>query len=128
MTRTRIVLVFAVTMIIFALGNNLLFAQEIVVNIKFPFKAGGVSFPAGKYRIETNATDREHVIVLRNMDTSKAEAVTYLTRLSDREKPYIVFDKIGDQYVLSEVYIAGIDGYQMSGVKEKHTHVKVTQG
>ncbi len=60
------------------------------------------------------------------MDTGASVKVAFLTRLSSREgNPQVVFDKDGDTYFLSEIYLAGKDGYHLQGAPGRHTHVKV---
>jgi hypothetical protein len=51
-----------------------------------------------------------------------------MTRLSALEsaKAQVVFHKVGEKRVLSEVYLPGADGFQLSGTKGEHTHEKVS--
>jgi hypothetical protein len=52
-----------------------------------------------------------------------------LTRIAEPDPPAseakVVFDKVGDVYYLSEVWMPGSDGFLLMATKEKHTHVKV---
>ena len=51
------------------------------------------------------------------------------SRLSDRgNEALVVFDKEGELYYLSEIFMPGIDGFQVKGATGKHTHVKVKAG
>jgi beta-xylosidase len=38
---------------------------------------------------------------------------------------HIVFDKVGNSYLLSEIWAPGIDGYMLNVTKEKHEHMIV---
>ncbi len=51
--------------------------------------------------------------------------INVLTRLGrhDRDaEPEIVFDKVGGKFLLSEVWLAGEDGYILLTTKEQHDH------
>ncbi len=102
--------------------GTLAFGQDLVTDIKFPFRAGSDSLPAGKYKIQAGDVN----LTIRNMDTGATIKVPFLTRLSSREgKPELVFDKEGETFFLSEIYMAATDGYHLQGAPGKHTHVKV---
>ncbi len=124
MIKPRLAVV-VIALLALGIGSSLAYAQSVVANIQFPFKAGGNNLPAGKYRIETNSQMEE--LVVRNVDTGRGVVVPYTTRLSPRndEQALVVFDKAGDSYYLSEVYIPGIDGFEIPGATGKHTLVKV---
>ena len=115
----------AFMLLAFAIWGSLAYADVVVTDIQFPFKAGGKEFSAGKYRIETILQSEE--LTIRNEATGKAVVLSYTTRLSPRESEEgsVVFDKAGDQYYLSEIYMPGIDGFGLKGATGKHTHVKV---
>ncbi len=118
-----------VVIALLALGiGSLSYAEVVVADIQFPFKAAGIEMPAGKYRVETIMQDQN--LVIRNLSTGKAEILPLITRISPKNpaEASFVFDKAGDQYYLSEIYIPGIDGFLLQGATEKHTHVKVRGG
>jgi hypothetical protein len=96
----------------------------ITVNVTFPFIVGETTLPAGQYTVERDGLD---VIHIHTMDrTSKPMAIvmvqTRLARFSQAERGAIVFDHIGDKYVLSEVWLPGEDGYLVSRTSATHTH------
>ncbi len=117
-----------IALLALALGGSVAYADELIVKIQFPFTAAGVSFPAGKYSLETSTTEELHGITIRNLDTGTAKFIPFLTRVSERDVPEVVFDKKDDQYFLSEIYLMGVDGFQVAGATGKHTHVKVPAG
>ena len=50
-----------------------------------------------------------------------------LTRLAagihtTKQDAHVVFDKVGDKYTLSEIWIPGIDGFVLNMIKETHEH------
>ncbi len=104
---------------------SLVYADTVVADVQFPFMAGGKEYPAGKYQIETGASMEE--LILRSEVTGKGGLLPFTTRLSQREPDVteLVFDKAGDKYFLSEIYMPGIDGFGLKGASGKHTHVKV---
>jgi len=119
--------VLAFALLAFTMVGSVAYAQAVVANIDFPFKAGKTTFPAGKYSINQSP---EEELTIRSMDTGKGVIVPFTTRLSPREDnaALVVFDKDGDQYYLSEIYMPGIDGFALTGAPGKHTHVKVKGG
>ncbi len=110
-----------------AIWGSLVYADSMVANVPFPFKAAGKEFPAGKYRIDAGLPSED--LTIRNEDTGKAAILPSAGRLSERgDEALLVFDKQGEQNYLSEIYIPGIDGFELKGASGKHTHVKVKGG
>ena len=96
------------------------YASDIVVHAGFPFVAGGVTLPAGEYRVETYFPS-QILIRIRNTDTGEGAIIAILARLNWREDggAQAVFSKEGEQYYLSAVYMPGIDGFQLKAVSKK---------
>ncbi len=119
-------LIWAVVFTLAAWGS-LAYADSMVANVPFPFKAAGKDFPAGKYLIDAGLPSEE--LTIRNEATGKAAILPYDGRLSERgDEALLVFDKQGDQHYLSEIYIPGLDGFELKAASGKHTHVKVKAG
>ena len=77
----------------------------VLAEIPFAFQDGHRSFPAGKYRIEMV---NEHTLLLRNSSNTQiglAMTVGELTAQAPRSAK-VVFHKYGDQYFLSDVWLA----------------------
>ncbi len=125
--RKSSVVVLAVALLTVVIGSSLAYADDLVANIQFPFKAGGKDFPAGRYIIKT---DSELDLTVRNLDTGAGAILLVSTRISarDDQKSLVILDKKGDEYYLSEVYMPGIDGFALQGAQGKHSHVKVNGG
>ncbi len=98
----------------------------IAADIPLAFEVAGNSLPAGHYAFAKDDVVSGSLI-LRNVDTGKAFAVAYNSRLAMRpdSQAAIVFDKQGDKEYLSEIHLAGDDGYYFTGAMGKHTHVTV---
>ena len=77
---------------------------------------------AGKYDIEQRA---RNLLIFRSTKGPAAEAPV-VTRLAQPAvplvEPKIIFDKVGDKYIVSEVWLPGRDGFLLAGTKEPHTH------
>lgn len=83
----------------------------IQANVPFTFVVGDTTLPAGKYDIKVLDGDSLNVLELRSVhgyasvvfDTENAEA------RGDQvmNKGELVFDKIGDTYFLSQIWMAG---------------------
>ncbi len=99
-------------------------------DIPFSFIAEGKTLPAGPYQFteSQNAT----VIMVANNKTGESVIVPVITRLGTQSEneTNIVFDVAGSDHYLSEVRIAGVDGYLLKATPGKHTHamVKGTRG
>jgi len=91
-------------------------------NVAFAFTADGKPMPAGAYRFET---DGGNSVTIRS--GAAAAVLMVVTRLgrhdTDRDLE-LVFDKIKDQLMLSEIWpSAGGDGYLVLANTAEHTHV-----
>ncbi len=123
----RSTLVICAVMFALVTWGTLAYADAITANVQFPFKAAGQEFAAGKYRIEVDLQSEQ--IKLQNEATGKGALMTYRALISGRgDEALVVFDKQGDQYYLSEIYVPGTDGFELKGATGKHTHVKVKAG
>jgi hypothetical protein len=95
------------------------------VNVPFEFMVGKTVLPAGQYSIIRTPED----LAIRIVGEGKAAAaeVTVVTRLAGGihitpKDAHIVFDKIGDTCILSELWIPGTDGFLLYVTKGKHEH------
>ena len=101
----------------------------IQASIPFAFTVGNATLPAGKYeikRLDDNATE-----ALEIRSTSGHRAVifeTENTRARDGQvasRTELVFDKFGDEYFLSQVWVAGLaSGSELlkSGMEKRLAH------
>jgi hypothetical protein len=125
----RVQMIKPATVLILMIGLAVacVYAGEVTVTIKQPFKAGGKDFPAGHYRILADE-DSDHVN-LRNLDKKTDDAIRFTTRLSPREgqSGEVVFDKVENDLYLTEIYIIGMDGFFFQGAPGKHKHLVVRE-
>jgi len=97
----------------------------VSAKIPFPFTASGRSLPAGQYDFVRDTND-EAIRVTGAVKGSGAVAMV-ISRLAEGmhttpQDAHIVFDKVGEKYFLSEVWIPGADGFLLHVTKEKHEH------
>lgn len=105
--------------------------STITFETKFAFKAGGKDFQAGKY--EVLLADENSPLEIRTLNAAKGTKgafVPYQTRIAQSApgRSEVVFDKAGEEYVLSEIHPPGVDGYYVEGIKGKHSHSAVKGG
>jgi hypothetical protein len=91
----------------------------LVVNVPFKFMAGDKAYDAGTYKVWANEE-------MMTVALTPGQVILAKTRLAEPDPPTpdgrLVFDKLGDTYILSEVWVPGQDGYLMHATKEPHTH------
>jgi hypothetical protein len=93
--------------------------------IPFSFTVGGKVLPAGDYDFVRDALDTAIRVV--SVKGGPSSDVTVKTRLgaeihTTANDSHIVFDKVGEVYTFSELWVPGTDGYLVNIIKEKHTH------
>jgi hypothetical protein len=95
-------------------------------NIPFAFQVGQKTLPAGEYAIKINRD--EGAVIVRNLAPKGPEALeailTYLASPAHftAKDADIVFDKVGNDYVLSELWRPGADGVLLHATKGPHEH------
>jgi hypothetical protein len=105
-------------------------AKEIYTKVSFPFVVGEKIFMPGDYRI-LRVDDVKPSIKVISWDGTSSVQVPVITRLAQQEhsehdtKESLVFDRVGDQSFLSEVWMLGEDGYLVRGTVEEHHHTVV---
>jgi hypothetical protein len=131
MKRKAVWPVVALACLLFA-GGTSVFAQG-VFKIPFKFEAGGKKFPAGDYWIGLKA-EGQLAIRLESKDTEVV--IPYLQKLTPPEtpptEPRLDFLVVGNfepsyteyitEYVLSEAWLSGQDGFQVRAMKGTYKH------
>jgi hypothetical protein len=92
-------------------------------NIPFTFTASGKAHHADRY--DFRLSDDEQIVELSGPAKSGG-FVPVMTRLAAPATPLtdgrLVFDKVGDTYILSEMWLPEQDGFLIHVAKERHTH------
>jgi hypothetical protein len=100
--------------VMFALGLLLLVsaahAQTTAVSgrVPFDFVVGNQVYPAGEYTLRS-VEGMNNVLTIRNEDESSTKLTLTHSRekLQPAEKTMFVFHRVGDQYFLAELWVAG---------------------
>ncbi len=116
------IMVSSAILLMVAFGSLAQQMPKILVEVPFQFRADTNLVPAGTYELQPNGMQTH--IQLRDVKTDKRYIARVLTTLSSREsgRSAVVFDVEGQNRYLSEVYIAGIDGFAIEASKTKHNH------
>jgi|WetSurMetagenome_2_1015567.scaffolds.fasta_scaffold07542_7 hypothetical protein len=98
----------------------------IHANIPHEFTVNGKVLPAGKYDFAYDSSQMR-LTIKDSVEGSSGVALTVLTRLAGAihttpQDSHVVFDKIGNKYLLSELWIPGLDGFELLSTKERHEH------
>ncbi len=103
--------------------------EAIFVNVQFPFEAGGRSLPPGTYRFGHRVGPFASVM-LSSRDGKVRVPLLALTRPQRSHSPDapvagLVFDKIGDRYVLAEIWLHGLSGFRLRSAEPPPVRVTV---
>jgi hypothetical protein len=91
-------------------------------NAEFEFSAGGKTFPVGQYMIMHEENSPWVVLTAKSGAVSKLKIITVLARDSVSTPSRLVFDKVGNDRFLSEVWFRDQDGLLLVGTKKAHQH------
>ena len=90
--------------------------------IDFPFVAGAKQLAAGAYEF---AVDNGKVVLRSNDSKGAMVAMIVITRLGRHDNDTdteLVFDKVNDKFVLSEIWLGNEDGYLVASTPGNHEH------
>lgn len=84
---------------------------RVIANIPFAFIVGKKTLPAGDYTIDRPDSNDPNVLLIRNANNHVA-LFTNAESVQSRQMPNrseLVFNRIGDKYFLSKVWVSGDD-------------------
>lgn len=93
-----------------------------ILNAEFEFSAGGKTFPIGQYKIMHEENSPWVVITGKSGAVTKLKIITVLARDSASTPSRLVFDKVGNDRFLSEVWFRDQEGLLLVGTKKAHEH------
>ena len=103
--------------------GTMTYAQNIArVNVDFAFVAAGKEMPAGAYEF---AADPGRIVVRAQDGKGTPIMMPVITRLGRHDADTdaeLIFDKVGGKFLLSEVWLAGADGYLLLNTPVDHEH------
>ena len=106
------------------LGSPLIMAQvQETAEIPFDFHAGQSTLSAGTYSVIKAASS---VLQLRNDDTRDSILLMGVGREAAKEDARLVFNRYGDIYFLSAVWIPDSQGYSFPKTKMEKEMAKAT--
>jgi hypothetical protein len=97
--------------------------KQLRVPIPFAFEAGGKKLPSGTYRFVR--AERSGEITLSDaagVAQVKLLTITLLARGGPQDDHLLAFDKVGEERVLSEVWLPEVDGALVFATKGEHGH------
>jgi hypothetical protein len=121
----RGVFVMAVVLaLVVGFGGSAAVAQEVtVVNVPMKFTVGTKTMEPGKYELRLN--DERTMVMLTPAGRGAAVVIPTITRLAAQQPiadGKMVFDKVGDSYDLSEIWLPTEDGFLVKDTKQPHQH------
>lgn len=109
-------------------STNAFAAETVKAHVPFAFQVGKKTMPAGDYELQVDRSQERVTIMSETKGPSAIEAIlTYLapTPHSDADHAHLVFDKVGNNAYLSEVWEPGLDGVLLHTTQGKHEHSTV---
>ncbi len=121
--KRALLLVVAAFLLAGTFGGGVAVAQDTaIVSIPFQFTVTHTLMPAGKYEISVTETSVISVMPQKGA----AVMAPILTRLAQHGTPVtdaeVVFDRLGDEYTLAELWLPTTDGYLVNDLKQPHQH------
>jgi hypothetical protein len=89
------------------------------------FNIEGKTLPAGQYEFFPDVQSSAMRVVGAGKGSSALAMIVTRMAAEIHTTPndaHVVFDKVGDVYTLSEVWVPGQDGYMLNVTKGKHEH------
>ena len=132
MKRNHIGIVLAVFVLLFACAS--IYGQEVhkmTADIPNAFTVSGKQLPAGRYVLELQGTQHQ-TMTIRSTDGKQSSNAMISTSIGGEKSldGKVVFDRVGEEYTLSEVWFPGHDGFLLTGYRtgseHKHSTVKGT--
>lgn len=104
------------------------FAQDIVkADITFPFHVGAKTLPAGAYEFTVDRVDGSVSVHGPKGADAMEMIVTTLAPPphNGATDAHVIFDKVGSNYALSEIWEPGMDGVLVFATKGQHEHAVI---
>jgi hypothetical protein len=127
MVRTTLGVSVLVLTVLFAAVT--LYAQVAVaqgVNVPFQFSLAEKAFPASTYYFRCqNANDFVEVLGKGKNLLTRVRVITRLAPSPGAKSDgtvRLVFDRVGEDHFLSEIWIPGMDGLLLRATSERHSH------
>ncbi len=99
------------------------YAQDVaIMNMPFKFTVGKSVMQPGKYRVTVSPDESMIMVTPERGQAVMAAAITRLAQHVPLPDARLVFDRVGEEYTLSEIWLPGQDGYLVHDTKVPHKH------
>ncbi len=120
--KRALLLILGAALLLGTMGGGVAVAQTAIVNVPFQFTANHKVMQPGKYEITLTDAAVISIVPVKG----PAIFVPTITRLAQHGSPMVdaevVFDKLENEYALSEVWLPGEDGFLVMDTKAPHKH------
>ncbi len=102
------------------------------VNVPFKFNVAGKSYPAATYSFRYEPASNQLEVL--SADMARVVSLPVITRLALKPgtrndgNVRLVFDEVGEERYLSEVWFPSLDGLLVRATSESHKHAEVAAG
>lgn len=99
--------------------------KRMMVKIPHEFTVSDQALPAGRYSVSTEEGDpvKLHIHDLSGETCAWLPVITRLALHAHADtEARMVFDRVGGQHFLSEVWLPGKDGFLIRGTPKDHSH------
>jgi hypothetical protein len=100
-------------------------AQAPLTKVGFGFFAGGKALDSGKYTVELTPAGKVVIKSAKGKDAVELAAIKSLGKDEKVKSPKLVFDVVGSQRFLAQVWLPGQDGVQVGSVSGEHEQAVV---
>jgi hypothetical protein len=123
--RTKMLMMLTLSVLLIAASASAQRAVSMSAKVPFAFTVAGKVLPAGDYKF--SQSPGAAAITVRSADGKESAIALILTRMAagihtTAQDSHVVFDKVGNSYFLSEIWVPGMDGYVLNVTKEMHEH------
>lgn len=96
------------------------------VTIEFDFQIGDKKYPAGDYIVESVSATSDNLLQIRNANgKTKKLIVANLSNAGKREEPKLIFQRYGENFFLSKVFLDGTNwGYALRSSRKQRESEK----
>lgn len=120
--RRRVLLAAVAVALLLIVGGNA-YAQDVAsFNVPFKFNIGKTILNPGKYQVTVGADEATITVTPEKGKATIAPAITRLAQHQVMPDAKLVFDKVGEEYALSEVWLPTEDGYLVHDTRVPHKH------
>lgn len=115
--KSRFLILFAIVAFATAVPKDAFgqMGKTVKANIKFNFHIGERVYRAGEYRIESISNMSDNVLQFRSVGDANKQQIIIATHSNQdkRQTPILVFQKYGENYFLTEIFLGTEWGYSI---------------